>query len=294
MLTRMRTPYKIQLRIPLRLPLPVFMMLRRCHHCTLSRRPPGLHTVKGLAPVFMRSLTIYTAVARHPSQLSMGAHSSSYAQPQYYNANGYHCPSPNPPPYTEYATELNRAPPLRHTEAESNYWTTVGGDTSRYHGGHVNRHVLLITSSIDDYMRLPHLASIKNITTICNMDLTIPTHPIPPVLSRSPCFPRVCPHFPIRRRLPRLCTPRHLHLLMRLTSVQSLKRSSAPSQTARLFTTIIWTSLAVSSSVRRPQSTSTPPSLRDVTGASVYHDILVLTPSNFRPANLSHRRNANP
>ncbi len=118
--------------------------------------PAGLHDNQALSPVYpfgsaMRptqgesfSLSLdtnhllYMPVSRHLSHLSMVAHSPSHAQPQYFNTNGTHSPSPNPPPYTEYATELNRPQFLRHQERESSYWP-VGGDSSRYTEGQSNR-----------------------------------------------------------------------------------------------------------------------------------------------------------
>ena len=134
--TRMRTLYKIQLQIHLLYPLLVFVIISRCH---LLRLPYGLHRVKDLAPVSIQLLTMYTTVSRHVSHLSMVAqHTSSHAQPQYFNSNGFHSPSPNPPPYTEYA-ELNCPQSLRHREGESSYWTAIAGDSSRHLEGQSNR-----------------------------------------------------------------------------------------------------------------------------------------------------------
>lgn len=191
--------------------------------------------MKVLAPVAIQSLTPCTAVTRHISHSSMGAH-TPYAQPQYYNTNGYHCPSPNPPPYTEYATELNRPQSLRHPEGESSYWTAIGGDTSRYLGGQSNRQVLPPTSSIIDYMRPHYLASIKNIITMCNIRLITPTHP---THLASPSFPRIYPPFPIRHHLPRVSTPRPLRSPLHLTSVLFLKRGSTLSRSPQLFSIIL-------------------------------------------------------
>jgi len=139
----MRTLYRIQLPIHLLYPLLVFMIIRRCHRCTHSRLQFGLHRVKASLQFQSgyKSLTIYTSVSRHRSNLSVVAHSHSHAQPQYFNTNGFHSPSPNPPPYTEYATELNCPQPLQHQEGESSYWTTIGGDSSRYTEGQSNRWV---------------------------------------------------------------------------------------------------------------------------------------------------------
>lgn len=248
--------------------------------------------MKVLAPVPIQSLTIFAAVARHISHPSLGPHTSSYAQPQYYNPNAYQHPSPNPPPYTEYATELNRPQSLRHPESESSYWATTGGDTSRYHGGHSNRQVHSPTSPVDDYMRLLSLASIKIITAMCNMPLTIPTHPIPPMYMRRLSFPRACPPFPIPHNLPQEYTPLPLPSLLHLTTVLFHKRSSTLSRSPMFFSTISSTSLAVSSSVRRQPSTPTRPLLHEMTEASVYHDIPALIHSNFRRVSLSHRRSA--
>ena len=270
----------------------MFTTLRLSQQSTLSGLPPGLHTVKFLATVPIQSLTICNAVARHFSHPSLGAHTPSYAQPQYYNPNAYQHPSPNPPPYTEYATELSRPQSLRHPENESSYWSTTGADTSRYRGGHSNRQVLSPTSPVDDYMRLLSLASIKNITTMRNMPLTIPTHPIPPMYMRRLSFPRVCPPFPIPHNLPQEYTPPLPPSLLHLTTVLFHKRSSTLSRNPMLFSTISSTSLAVSSSVRRQPSTPTRPPLHDMTEASVYHDIPALIHSNFRRVCLSHRRSA--
>ncbi|KAH9961425.1 hypothetical protein BGW80DRAFT_1438760 [Lactifluus volemus] len=67
-------------------------------------------------------------VSRHQSHLSMDGH---YVQPHYYTTNGYHYPSPNPPPYTEYAAESNRLQSFPHSESHSSYWTGITSDTSR-------------------------------------------------------------------------------------------------------------------------------------------------------------------
>jgi hypothetical protein len=247
--------------------------------------------VKFLATAPIQSLTIGTAVARHFSHPSLGAH-TPYAQPQYYNPNAYQHPSPNPPPYTEYATELNRPQSLRHLGSETSNWATTGADTSRYHGGHSNRQVLSATLPVDDYMRLLSLASIKNITTMRNMPLTIPTRPILPMYLRRLSFPRACPPFPIPHNHPREYTPPLLPLPLHSTTVLFHKRSSTLSRNPMLFSTTSSTSLAVSSSVRRQPSTPTHPHLHDMTEASVYHDIPALIHSNFRRVCLSRRRSA--
>jgi hypothetical protein len=111
---------------------------------------PGVYSFTSLTPTthgeasspsLSQPLTISSPVSRHLSHLSMGTHTASYAQPHYYTTNGYHHPSPNPPPYTEYATESNRLQSFRHPESHSSYWTTAASDTSRYLGGQSNRHV---------------------------------------------------------------------------------------------------------------------------------------------------------
>jgi hypothetical protein len=119
--------------------------------------PAGLHDNQALSSVYSLASAVrptqgesfsasldtnhlpYTAVSRHLSHLSMAAHSPSHAQPQYFNTNGCHSPSPNPPPYTEYATELNCPQSLRNQEVGSSYWTTIGGNTSRYTEEQPNR-----------------------------------------------------------------------------------------------------------------------------------------------------------
>lgn len=140
-LTNIRTLYKTQFQIHLLYPLLVFMIIRHCHQCTLSRLPYCLHRVKALTAVSILSLTIYTTVSRHNSHPSMVARTTSHPRPQYFNPNGYHSPSPNPPPYTEYATELNCPQSLRHQGSGSSYWTAIGGDSSRYLEGQSNRWV---------------------------------------------------------------------------------------------------------------------------------------------------------
>jgi hypothetical protein len=134
----MRTPYRIQLPIHLLYLLLVFMIIRPCHQCTHSGLQCGLHRVKALVSVSIQFTYYIMPVSRHLSHLSMVAHSPSHAQPQYFNTNGIHSPSPNPPPYTEYATELNCPQFLRHQERESSYWP-IGGDSSRYTEGQSNR-----------------------------------------------------------------------------------------------------------------------------------------------------------
>jgi hypothetical protein len=77
------------------------------------------------------------------SHLSMDAH---YVQPHYYTTNGYHYPSPNPPPYTEYAADSNRLQSFSHSESRSSYWTSTTSDSSRYVDGQSSRHVLPLPS----------------------------------------------------------------------------------------------------------------------------------------------------
>jgi len=142
-------------------------------------------------------------------------------------------------------------------------------------------------------MRVVSLASIKNITTMCNMRHTIPTHHFPPTRLRSPSFHRLCPpsHTPrhlLRAYIPPL-PPLHLHW----TSMRFLKRSSTLSRSPLRFSTISSISRAVNSSVRRQPSIPTRPPPRDMTEASVYHDMPALIHSNFRRASLSHIRSAN-
>lgn len=285
----MRTLYRIQLQFHLLEPRLAFTMLRHCRECTLSRLPPQLHTVRIPAPVSAQQLTISSLVTRHLSHLSVGAHTASYTQPHYYT-NGYHYPSPNPPPYTEYATQSNRLQSFRHPEGHSSYWTGVTNDTSRYLGGQSNRHVTSSSFLIGDYMRPYHLAGIRIINTICNMRLTIP---IPPIRSPSPSFSRLHPPSPIQRLLSRAYIPPPLHSPLHLMSVRFLKRSSAPNRNPHLSSIPFWISPVASSSVRRQPSTPTRPPPRDVTGASASHDIPVLTHSSFHRASQSHRRSAN-
>jgi hypothetical protein len=247
--------------------------------------------VKVLATVPIQSLIIYIAVARHISHPSLGAH-TPYAQPQYYSQNAYPYPSPNPPPYTEYATELNRPQSLRHPESNLSYWATIGSDTSRYHGGQSNRQVLPPTSLVDDYMRLLSLASIKNITTMCNIPPTIPTHPIPPMYMGHLSFHRMFPPFLILHHLLRAYILPLPPLPLHSTTVLFLKGNSTLSRSPRLFSTISSTSLAVSSSVRRQPSTPIRPCLHDMTEASVYRDIPALIRSSFRRVCLLHPRSA--
>jgi cohesin loading factor subunit SCC2 len=76
-------------------------------------------------------------------------------QPHYYSANSYQYPSQNPPPYTEYATELNRPQSSQHIEGNSGHWPSARDDTLRYIGAQSNRQVVSFVAQIVDYMR-PH------------------------------------------------------------------------------------------------------------------------------------------
>jgi hypothetical protein len=51
-LTRMRILYRIQLQIHLLYPRLVFMIIRCCHQCTLSRLPYGLHKRPVSFPIY--------------------------------------------------------------------------------------------------------------------------------------------------------------------------------------------------------------------------------------------------
>jgi hypothetical protein len=146
------------------------------------------------------------------------------------------------------------------------------------------------TSSVDDYMRLHYLDSIRNITTIFNIRLITPTHRVPPMRSS---LPRMHPPFPIRHHHPRAYILPLPHSHLRLTSVRFPKRSSILSRSPQVFSTTFSTSPAVSLSVHRRPSMPTRPPLCSAERVSVYHDIQVQIPSNFLRASLSHRRSAN-
>lgn len=142
-------------------------------------------------------------------------------------------------------------------------------------------------SSVDDYMRLHYLDSIRDITI--NIHLITPTHRVPPMRSS---LPRMRPPFPIRH-LPRVYILPLPHLHLRLTSVRFPPKSSTPSRSPRVFLTPFSTSPAVSLSVHRRPNTPTCPPLCRVERVSVYHDIQAQIPSNFLRASLSHHRSAN-
>lgn len=95
------------------------------------------------SPTPSQLFNICFLVSRHQSHLSMDAH---YVQPHYYTTNGYHYPSPNPPPYTEYAAQSNRLQSFPHSESHSSYWTGITSDTSRYLEGQSSRHVFHLPS----------------------------------------------------------------------------------------------------------------------------------------------------
>ncbi|KAI0290109.1 hypothetical protein B0F90DRAFT_1654815 [Multifurca ochricompacta] len=103
---------------------------------TSAASPEAVHDPQSLPAVYpFASATPTTHVTRHLSHLSVGA-SAPYEHPHYYNANGYHYPSSNPPPYTEYATEPSRLQAVRYPGGGSDYWAGVADDTSRYLGSH--------------------------------------------------------------------------------------------------------------------------------------------------------------
>ena len=141
-------------------------------------------------------------------------------------------------------------------------------------------------------MRLLSSASIKTITTMCNIPLSIPTRLIPPMYMRRLSFPRMCPPFPIPHNHPQAYTPPLPPLLLHLTTVLFLIRSNTLNRNPLLFSTISSTSLAASSSVRRQPSTPTHPPLHCMTEASVYRDIPALIHLSFRQVSQSHRRSA--
>ncbi len=156
-------------------------------------------------------------------------------QPHYYSANSYQYPSQNPPPYTEYATELNRPQSSQHVEGNSGYWPGARDDTLRYLGAQSNRHVVSFIVQIDDYMRPHCLAIIQSLTTMANMRLTIPIRPIPPTYLRSPSFLRQCTPFHIQRHRLRAYTPLPPLSHLPSTSARFLRRNNILSESQRAY-----------------------------------------------------------
>ncbi|KAI0051083.1 hypothetical protein FA95DRAFT_1554896 [Auriscalpium vulgare] len=73
-------------------------------------------------------------VTRHMSTLTVGGTAPSYVQPHYYSVGGFNYPAGNPPPYTEYATEVNHIQSQQPPAINSGYWETTRNDAVRYLG----------------------------------------------------------------------------------------------------------------------------------------------------------------
>lgn len=154
-------------------------------------------------------------------------------QPHYYSANSYQYPSQNPPPYTEYATQLNRPQSSQHIGGNSPHWPGTRDDTLRYNGTRSNRQVISFKAQLADYMRPHYPAAIQNLTITANIHLTIPIRPIPPTYLHSPSSLRQCTPSPIQRYRRRAYIPLpHLSHLP-LTSARFPKRNNILSKSQR-------------------------------------------------------------
>lgn len=155
-------------------------------------------------------------------------------QPHYYSANSYQYPSQNPPPYTEYATELNRPQSSQHIEGNSGRWPGARDDTLRYIGAQSSRQVLLFMAQIVNYMR-PHYPVIQSLAIMANMRPITPIRPILPTYSHKPSFLRQCTPFHIRRHPLQAYTPLPLLSHLPLTSARFLKRNNILSESQRAY-----------------------------------------------------------
>ena len=180
-------------------------------------------------PNFLICISVTHHSAHPPASASMPC-----LQPHYYNANSFQYPSQNPPPYTEYATELNRPQSSQHMEGNSGHWPGARDDTLRYIGAQSNRQVASFKAQITDYMRPHYLAVIQSLAIMANMRLTIPIPPIPPTYSHNPSFLRQCTPFIQRRRL-LAYTPLPPLLHLPLTSARFLQRNNILSESQRAY-----------------------------------------------------------
>lgn len=73
-------------------------------------------------------------VTRHLGGLSIGAPASTYIQPQYHTVNGSSYAQGNPPPYTEYAHEMDYLASQQMPVNDSGYWETTRNDALSYLG----------------------------------------------------------------------------------------------------------------------------------------------------------------
>jgi cohesin loading factor subunit SCC2 len=95
-------------------------------------------------------------VANHLGGLSIAAAIPSYIQPQFYAMNGSSYPQGNPPPYSEYASEVSYLGSQQAPANDSGYWENTRNDTVRYIGEQAGQYVyarffskLYIDGSID-------------------------------------------------------------------------------------------------------------------------------------------------
>jgi hypothetical protein len=178
---------------------------------------------------FLICVSVTHRPAHPPASASMPC-----LQPHYYSANSYQYPSQNPPPYTEYATELNRPQSSQHIGGNSGHWPGARDDTLRYIGARSNRQVISFIAQIDDYMR-PHYLAIIQSLIMANMRLTIPTRPIPPTYLRNPSFLRQRTPFHIQRYHLRAYTPLPPPSHLPLTSARFLKRNNILSESQQAY-----------------------------------------------------------
>ena len=231
-------------------------------------------------PTFLISVSVTHRPALPPAGTSMPC-----LQPHYYSDNSYRYPSQNPPPYTEYATELNRPQSSQHIEGNSGHWPGARDDTLRYIGARSNRQVISFKAQTADYMR-PHYLAITQSIIMANMCLTIPIHPIPPTYWRHPSILRQCIHFHIQRYRLRAYTPLPRLSHLPLTSARFLRRNHILSKSRRASLTTIWTNRVVSWNVHKRRSIQTHLAPRGWIEASACRDTPVLIPLNFHPASL--------
>ena len=219
---------------------------------TSTRAPDSVHGAQALPAVYRDPFTsatstshgevsswsqpnflICVSVTHHPPR-PPASPSMPCLQPHYYSANSYQYPSQNPPPYTEYATELNRPQSSQHIDGNSGHWAGARDDTLRYIGAQ-SRQVVSSMAQIDDYMRPHYLAIIQRLAIMANMRLTIPIRPIPPTYSHNPSFLRPCTPFHIQRHRLRAYAPLPPLSHLTLTSAQFLKRNNILSESRRAF-----------------------------------------------------------
>ncbi|KAI0064180.1 hypothetical protein BV25DRAFT_1934347 [Artomyces pyxidatus] len=136
------------------------------------------------------SATPTSNVTRHLSNLTVSTTTPSYVQPHYYSVHGFNYPTGNPPPYTEYATELNHLQSHQQPTNDSGYWANTRNDAVRYLGDQGNGSVLHYVdyqqyTPSHSYPSYPTSAFAQSVFQQTMPSLSYPTPPPPGIQSSS-------------------------------------------------------------------------------------------------------------